>query len=120
MESRRAQRVADLLHHEIAWVLQREIKDPRVGFVTITGVRVSADLRHARVYYTVLGEAPQRSETQKGLDSARAFVRRAVGARLRIKVVPELKFVYDEDFERALRTQAVLEDVRDATEDPDR
>ncbi|RMG95714.1 MAG: 30S ribosome-binding factor RbfA [Candidatus Dadabacteria bacterium] len=120
METRRTRRVADLLHHEIAWVLERELKDPRVGFVTVTGVKVSADLRHARVYYTVLGDEAQRAETQRGLDSARAFVRRAVGMRMRIKVVPDLKFVYDEAFERGLRTQAAIEDIADDAENPDR
>ncbi len=119
-ESRRPHRVADLLHHEIAWVLQRRIKDPRIGFVTLTGVEVTADLRRARVYYTVLGQEAEREETARGLRSASPFIRRALGRRLRLRVIPELEFVYDSATERGLRVQETIEELGHEPEDPDR
>ncbi|MHB8766843.1 MAG: 30S ribosome-binding factor RbfA [Deferrisomatales bacterium] len=120
METRRSQRVADLLQEEIARILQREVKDPRIGFVTITAVRVSADLKVAKVYYTTLVADDQRNESAKGLTSAVPFIRHEVAHRLRLKTVPELRFLYDESLDRAFRIDEILEDSRHEPEDPDR
>ncbi len=119
MESRRAHRVADLIRHEIAQILRKDVKDPRIGFVTLTDVEVSADLRVAKVYYTVLGDDSQRSETARGLQSAVTYIRREVGQRLRLKAVPEVRFLYDESLERGMRLQSVLEDLHHEPEEPD-
>jgi len=120
MESRRADRVADVLLHEVAQIFQQEIKDPRIGFITFTAAKVTSDLQHARVYYTVLGDAPAREQTRRGLESATPFVRREIGQRLRLKSVPELRFQYDETLERNLRVQEILEDIGDGSEGTDR
>ncbi len=121
VEGRRPQRVADLVRHEVAAILQREVKDPRVGFVTVTDVEMSPDLRVARVFYSVLGEPDQRRDTGRGLASASAYIRREVGRRLHLKVVPELRFVYDTSLERGLRIEAVIESMgNDEPEAPDR
>ena len=121
LEGRRPQRVADLVRHEVAAILQREVKDPRVGFVTVTDVEMSPDLRVARVFYSVLGELDQRRESGRGLASASAYIRREVGRRLHLKVVPELRFVYDTSLERGLRIEAVIESMgKDEPEAPDR
>ena len=120
MESRRPHRVADLLLHEIAWVLQREIKDPRIGFVTLTAVEMNPDLKVARVYYTVLGEQAQVEDTARGLESARSYIRRSVGKRLHLRAVPEIRFLYDASVERGLRTQMIIERITDEPEEPDR
>ncbi len=121
VEGRRPQRVADLVRHEVAAILQREVKDPRVGFVTVTDVEMSPDLRVARVFYSVLGESDQRRDTGQGLASASAYIRREVGRRLHLKVVPELRFVYDTSLERGLRIEAVIESMgNDEPEAPDR
>lgn len=120
METRRTHRVADLIRHEVAQILQKDVKDPRIGFLTLTGVEVSPDLSVARVYYTVLGGPANREETAKGLHSATPFIRRELGHILRLRVVPELRFLYDEALERGFRLQETLEDIRHDSEDPHR
>lgn len=120
MESRRPQRVADLLLHEIAAILQKDVKDPRLRLVTLTRVVVSPDLRVARVYYSFLGGEADREQVPRGLKSAGSFIRREVGHRLRLRNVPELRFFYDEALEKGFRVQEILEDIGHEPEDPDR
>ncbi|MBI5440139.1 MAG: 30S ribosome-binding factor RbfA [Deltaproteobacteria bacterium] len=120
METRRSLRVADAVLHEVADIIQREVKDPRIGFVTFTSAHVSPDLHYARVYYTVLGDRSALEQTKKGLESASPFVRRELGRRLRLKVIPELRFEYDEALERELRLQGILKDIGHEQEEPDR
>ncbi len=107
----RAERVGDLLKEELSELLLREIKDPRIGFVTITGIRVSADLRHARVYVVTheTGEGQQR--TLEGLQSARGYLRGALGRRLRLRYIPDLSFWVDETMEEGFRIQAILKSL---------
>jgi ribosome-binding factor A len=112
--------VADLILHEIARIIRTQVKDPRIGFVTFTAADVSPDLQHARVYYTVLGDESAREQTRRGLESATPFVRREIGQQLRIKAVPELRFLYDEALERGLRVREILEDIHHEPEEPDR
>lgn len=120
MESRRAERVGDLLLHEVAGIFQHDIKDPRIGFITFTAARMSPDLSYARVYYTVFGDEAVREQTRRGLESATAFVRREVGRRLRLKAVPELRFLYDESLDKSLKVQEILEDIGHEPEVSDR
>jgi ribosome-binding factor A len=91
----RPDRVADQIRSEIAMLLTREVHDPGIGFVTLTRVRVSPDLQQARVFYTTLGDDKGRAATAKALQRASPFLRRQIGARLRLKRVPELTFQYD-------------------------
>jgi ribosome-binding factor A len=86
-----------------------ELKDPRVGFVTVTDVRTSADLAHARVYVSVLGDEPLRESTMEGLSSAHGYLQRCVASELHLKRTPTLTFVYDDTTDRALRIDALLE-----------
>lgn len=120
MHTRRTERVADNLLHEVAQILQKDVKDPRIGFVTLTGVKVSPDLRVAKIYYTVLGEAVNRKASAEGLASARSFIRREIGQRLRLRVVPDVRFLYDESMEQTLHVQEMLEDLSHGSEEPDR
>lgn len=120
MDTKRTQRVADLLVHEVAHILQRDVKDPRVGFVTLTGAKVSPDLHYAWIYYTVLGEGAVREETRKGLDSARAFIRREVAPRLQLKSLPDIRFVYDDSVDRGFRLEELLQEIRHEPDEPDR
>ncbi len=92
-------------------MLAREVHDPGVGFVTLTRVQVSPDLQLARVMYTVLGDAKSRTETAKALDRAAPFLRRQIGARLRLKRAPELKFFYDEAIEGQDRIEQILKEL---------
>jgi len=120
MDTKRTQRVADLLLHEVARILQREVKDPRVGFVTLTGAKVSPDLHYASIYYTVLGDESARDDSRKGLDSAAAFIRRAIAPRLHLRATPDIRFIYDEAVDRGLRLEELLQEIRHEPEDTDR
>jgi ribosome-binding factor A len=103
----RLDRVAEELREVLAQEIQR-LKDPRVGFVTVIGVRVTPDLRKARVFYTVLGEDRDRDATRAALRSARSHLRAALGREVRIKFVPELEFREDESAERSQRVDELL------------
>ncbi len=120
MDTKRAQRVADSLLHEVAQILQKDVKDPRIGFVTLTGATVSPDLRVAKIYYTVLGEEQTRTASAQGLASARSFIRREVGQRLRLRVVPDVRFLYDDSLAQTLHLQEILEDLSHGSKEPDR
>ena len=111
----RLDRVGDLLKEELSELILREVKDPRVGFVTITGVRVSADLRHARVYVVTHETGEGQERTLEGLQSARGYLRGALGRRLRLKYIPDLSFNIDETLEQGLRIHEILKSL--ATED---
>jgi ribosome-binding factor A len=106
----RPDRVAHLLQHRLADLFARGLKDPRIGFVTITGVKMSPDLREARVYWTVHGSAEARAETARGLDAARGYLRREIGS-LGLRVTPELRFSYDEAIDRGDRIEQLLREV---------
>jgi ribosome-binding factor A len=87
-----------------------ELKDPRIGFVTVTDVKTSADLRHARVYVTVLGDQAARTASLAGLQSAHGVLQRRVGRQLRMKRTPTLDFLYDDTTDRAMRMERLLDD----------
>lgn len=111
MEHRRPVRVADLIKQEISDIIRNEMRDPRIGFMTITGVDLSMDLRHAKVYYSVLGAEEDQLRCQRSLDHAAGFLRSQLGRRIRIRHIPELLFRYDESFERAQRIAEVMKQI---------
>ncbi len=113
MTTQRTERVAALIQQEISTMLVRGLKDPRIGFVTITGAKVSPDLREAWVYYAVHGDEKVRADTAKGLDAARGFIRRELGKALKTKVTPELHFVYDEAIEHGDRIERLIKQVHE-------
>jgi ribosome-binding factor A len=106
--SERLERVAEELREVLAEEIGR-LKDPRVGFVTVTGVRVTPDLRKARVFYTVLGDDSARRGTRAALRSARSHLRVALGKEVRIKFVPELEFEEDTDLDRVTRVDELID-----------
>jgi ribosome-binding factor A len=110
MENRQ-RRLGELLKHEISELMQREIKDPRIGFASITSVDISADLRHAKVFVSVLGSENERKSSLAGLRSAAGFIRRELGHRLRLKYMPEITIVYDNSIERGSRIIALIDSV---------
>ncbi len=118
--SRRTERVAEELREEVARLLAREVKDPRIGFVTVTRAEVTPDLNSARVFVSVLGDESQRRRTLQGLAQATGYIRRAVGQRLRLRLTPELAFVYDEGVEATSRVAELLDQVRPEAGDQDR
>jgi len=99
-EFSRSQRLAEQVHRELAELIQRELKDPRIGMVTIGEVEVSSDLTHAKVFYTVLGDETERTDTQKALLRASGFLRHSLGKSLHTRVTPELHFIYDDTPQR--------------------
>ncbi|HID86496.1 MAG TPA: 30S ribosome-binding factor RbfA [Anaerolineae bacterium] len=111
MTTRRQERVADLLQEEISDLLQRKVRDPRLEFVTVTAVKVSHDLRHARVYVSHLGSEEEQQAALAGLQHAAGFLRHELRARLSLRRVPELTFVLDESIERGQRILELLHQI---------
>jgi ribosome-binding factor A len=104
-------RVDEAIRQVLGDAVAAELKDPRVGFVTVTDVRTSADLRHARVYVSVLGDAEQRDATMAGLRSAHGFLQGKVAAELHLKRTPTLEMHYDDTTDRALRVDALIDEI---------
>lgn len=112
MSSRRVQRLNEQLKREISQLLRTQVQDPRIGEVTVTGVKVAPDLTLARVWVHLAGEEAQRATALEGLEAAAPFLRRQLGGLLRIRRIPELEFREDPTLERALRIEAILKEVR--------
>ena len=108
MEFQRSDRVGDLLREILAELLRRDIRDPRVRSVNLTEVKVSKDLRHAKVFFNLLGDDVDKSEVLAGLKSATGFIRAKVGKQLNLRFVPAIEFVYDETEEEARRIEDLL------------
>ena len=96
-------------------MIARDLRDPGIGFVTITKVSVSPDLHHARVYFTTLGDPAARKVTQKALSRAATFMRSQLGQRLRLRRAPELEFVFDESIAHQDRVEQLLQELREGS-----
>ncbi|MDH7480948.1 MAG: 30S ribosome-binding factor RbfA [Armatimonadota bacterium] len=114
----RLERVKELLKSEISEIIRREIKDPRLGFVTITDAEVSKDLRHAKIFISVLGDEQKKQETLNVLQSAAGFIRGEFGRHARMKIIPEITFKLDTTVERGARIFELLEQVKRDEEQP--
>ena len=112
---KRAERVSDQMKQEIADILMRKIKDPRIGFVTVTDVEVADDLRNAKVFVSVYGS--EKAATLKGLESAAPFIRSELGRRMRMKFIPELLFRYDDSVERGAHINELLHEIQEKDEE---
>ena len=111
--TRRADRVSEAIREEIATFLAEHVKDPRVvGFVTVTGVDVTSDLRHAKVFVSVMGTDAEKEATFEGLASTASHLRSRVGRSLRLRVAPEIQFREDESVQRAARIESLLAGIR--------
>lgn len=106
--SYRMRRVNEAIREIIGIALAQELKDPRIGFVTLTGVETAPDLSHARVFYSVYGKQTEKEATLAGLVAARAYLRRRIGDELHLKRTPELEFTYDSTVDEGMRIQALL------------
>ena len=116
--SRRSERVSDLLLETLSELLLREVKDPRIGSVTLTGIDIGDDLRHATVRFCTLGDASARERAQKGLQSAARFLQGKAARLLRMRFTPELRFAYDEGFEKADEIDRLFRKIHgDSSED---
>jgi ribosome-binding factor A len=116
-KSHRIERVNETIKEILSELLLTGIKDPRVGLVTITAVNVSGDFSVAKVHYSVMGDADERRETEKGLHSAKAFMRKVIGHELNLKSAPELRFVYDDSLDRSLAIERALRESAPAADE---
>jgi ribosome-binding factor A len=112
MQGKRLDRVNQLIREEISTLLQRELKDPRLGFVTVTEVETSKDLRVAKIFFSVLGDDAQWKASMAALESAKGFVRNWLRQHLDLRVTPELDFRADHSLEHAARIQSLLKQVQ--------
>ena len=108
---KRSEKVAEAIHEMVSELLVKGLKDPRIGFVTITGVKVTDDLHLATIYFTVIGSEEEKIATEKGLNSARGFIRKEMGRNLRMRYVPDIVFRYDESVEYGNRIESLLKEI---------
>ena len=111
MATRRSSRVGEQIKREISQLIARGLKDPRVGFVTITDVEVSPDLRLAKVYYSVLGDEAARKETAQGLKNSVPFLCHELGQRIRLRYTPKLVFIFDASLEYGAHMDELLRQI---------
>lgn len=115
MAGRRQARLNEQIKRELTSLLQFEVRDPRIGIITITDVEVTPDLYHAKIYYNVRGDAEARGRGQEGLEAAAGFLRTELGKRMHIRRAPELHFHFDETLAHAMHIEQLLREVRDAS-----
>src|SRR3989338_10717189 len=108
----RMDKINQLIKREISSLIQEEIQDPGLGFVTIIGVDVSRDLKYAKVNYSVLGAEPEIQKAKEALHRARSYIRKLVGQRIRIRYTPEIDFIYDDSLAYEARLDKTFEDIR--------
>lgn len=108
----RVNRVGEQMKKELGEIISRKIKDPRIGFVTVTDVQVTGDLQQAKVYISVLGDEEQRENTLKGLAKAKGFIRTEIGQRIRLRKTPELIFEFDESMAYGNRINSLIHELQ--------
>jgi len=113
----RIDRVNQQVKREIGRIIQQELGDPRLQFVTITDVDVSRDLRNGKIRFSVLGEQAQVQAAQKGLDGARGMIRKLLGQSMKLRHIPELFFIFDQSIEMTIRIEKTLKEIRDDHEE---
>ena len=112
MSSARPERVQEALRQEISRIVQNEIKDPRLGFLTITGVELTRDLRYARVYFSVLGEEKDKKLALKGLNSAKGYIKGLLSDRIKLRYMPDIEFKIDESLEHTKKILDILDKIK--------
>ncbi len=112
----RKDKVQEALKREISLIIHDELKDPRLGFVTVTGVELTPDLRYAKVFFSVLGKDEDYKKCKDALDSALGFIRRLVALRIRMRFAPEIVFKKDRSSEYSVRIQQVLDEIKEQNE----
>lgn len=108
----RQEKLCQLMKEEISDILRREIKDPRLGFFTIIDAEISSDLRHAKIFVSIMGTEEERKQSMEVLKHAQHFVRLEFGKRVRMKVLPDIYFVLDESVDKGVRMLELLEEIR--------
>ena len=111
MSNMRAERVGEQMKQEIMDIVNNKVKDPRVGFLTITDVELTNDLSHAKVYLTVLGSNKEIDNTFKALEKAKGFIKSEQGSRMRLRIIPDLTFEYDKSIEYGNKIERMIQDL---------
>ena len=109
--SKRVNRVSEQMKKELGDIILQKVKDPRIGFVTVTDVEVTGDLQNATIYISVLGNESEKEATLKGLEKAKGFIRTEIGKRIRLRVIPEIEFAFDESIAYGNRIETLLTQV---------
>lgn len=109
-------KVSEALKREIGGIIHEELKDPRLGFITITRVELTQDLRYAKVFFSVLGKEEERQKSKEALDSALGFIRRLIAQRIRLRFVPEISFHEDRSAEYSIKIQEALDEIKELNE----
>jgi len=112
MDGKRSVKVADIIQREVSEMIVRTIKDPRIGFVTITKVSVSDDCRMSKIYFSVTGNLEERERSKKGLESAKGYIRKELGRRISLRYTPEIMFLFDPSIEYAIHIEEILRNIR--------
>jgi ribosome-binding factor A len=108
----RQEKLAEELRKEISNIIQKEVKDPRLGFVTITKVEITQDLRYAKIFFSVLGEDKEYKKTRLALDSALGFIRSLIAKRVKLRFAPEIVFKEDRSSEYSIKIQKLLDEIK--------
>jgi ribosome-binding factor A len=111
--SMRANRVAEQMKKELGDIIGNKVKDPRIGFVTVTDVEVTGDLQQATIFISVLGKEWEKKDTLNGLNKAKGYIRTEIGQRIRLRITPEIKFEFDESVAYGNRIDSLLRQVKD-------
>lgn len=119
MKHKRSDKVAETIHTTVSTILSRGLNDPRIGFVTITGVEVTDDLHLARIFFTVIGDDAAKKSTEVGLNSATRFIRHELGKVLKMRYTPDILFKYDHSQDYGQRIDALLREVQENSDGND-
>lgn len=112
----RSDKVAEVIRQEVSKIIHNELNDPRLGFVTITRVEMTLDMRYAKIFFSVLGSKEEHFKTKKALDSALGFIRRMIAARIQLRFAPEIAFKEDKSTEYSIRIEEVLNQIKELNE----
>lgn len=113
--SNRATRLQEEIKREVSHIIQRKVKDPRLGFVSITDVEISNDLSHCKIFVSVFGDEHQREQTMIGLSKATGFIRSEIGKTVKLRHVPEIVFHYDSSLEHGSKIEAILKEIKNTS-----
>lgn len=116
MSSMRTIRVAEQMKKEIAAIVEQDIKDPRIGFITITNVEISNDLRHAKVFFSSLEKEEQQKKSLAGLENAKGFIRKEIASRMQLRYAPEIVFRIDNSIEHGVKISQILSEIKSENE----
>ena len=115
MQAKRAERISALIKEELGSILTQKVRDPRIGFVTVTHVEVSDDMKYAKVFYSVLGSDFQKHKTSEGLENARGFLQKDIARTLKLRFTPHLTFILDPSIDEGLKIDAIIQKIHKDT-----